>query len=337
MLNLPNAKRPQDFIWLRISFLLLCLVFTKTTVHAQSAFSEIIIFGDSLSDTGNLAGVVTPNLPPPYFNNRISNGPLAIDYVAESLGVDAVAAAAGGRNYAVVGGNIKGEDFEDLSQQVTRFLDSQAINDADNLYFLMLGGNDLRGLRGQPNHEIASLEIELLVTSLLVQIRRLYVAGARQFFIATAPDIGNIPQTIDLEPSDPGIRLRASSYVQTYNQALMEELQGFVAESDATVYEYDINIVFNDMLQRPLNYGFELTDIGCFDPDSYSLHPQCDTILFPLTEPDFEKFVFFDSIHPTGKAHNIVGQAMSARLLQPPLAAKAQLSIVPLLYLLLDD
>jgi phospholipase/lecithinase/hemolysin len=52
-----------------------------------ASFSQIYVFGDSLSDPGNdfnLSG----SPPPPYFNGRFSNGPNWIDYLSQDLGLN---------------------------------------------------------------------------------------------------------------------------------------------------------------------------------------------------------------------------------------------------------
>ena len=53
------------------------------SAHAQP-YSGIVIFGDSLSDTGNVraaTGGAFPNLAEgPYFNGRFSNGPIWVDF-----------------------------------------------------------------------------------------------------------------------------------------------------------------------------------------------------------------------------------------------------------------
>lgn len=50
-------------------------------------FSDLVIFGGSLADTGNFASV-TGDLPPPYYMNRISNGPVATDVIAAWSGFE---------------------------------------------------------------------------------------------------------------------------------------------------------------------------------------------------------------------------------------------------------
>src|SRR5262245_37490212 len=52
-------------------------------------FREVVVFGDSLSDTGNVFTVTEPVLAeaipvsPPYFQGRFSNGPVWVERLAE--------------------------------------------------------------------------------------------------------------------------------------------------------------------------------------------------------------------------------------------------------------
>src|SRR5579872_6310142 len=65
-----------------------------------SQITQIVAFGDSLSDTGNdLIAFGSPQ--PPYYQGRFSNGPNWIDDLAAKLGVpDPQPSLAGGTNYA---------------------------------------------------------------------------------------------------------------------------------------------------------------------------------------------------------------------------------------------
>ena len=67
-------------------------------------YSQIVVFGASLSDNGNAATVV-PGLFPgaPYYPGRASNGLLWIDVVAADLGNEVKPFVNGGTNYAVGG------------------------------------------------------------------------------------------------------------------------------------------------------------------------------------------------------------------------------------------
>ena len=57
-----------------------------------ASFTEMYIFGDSLSDTGNIFDFTAGNIPPspPFFEGRFSNRLIWIDYLAEDLGLNPI-------------------------------------------------------------------------------------------------------------------------------------------------------------------------------------------------------------------------------------------------------
>ena len=71
-------------------------------------YTSMYVFGDSLSDTGNLnvaTGGTQPAPGQPYFNGRFSDGPVWVETLAAGLGLSADVAPAllGGNNYAFAG------------------------------------------------------------------------------------------------------------------------------------------------------------------------------------------------------------------------------------------
>jgi len=83
----------------------------SATASSWSAplYSELVVFGDSLSDTGNVyaastAQRLTPDPPSPYFDGRQSNGPIWVDRLAERLEIAPPSPSlTGGTNYAYAG------------------------------------------------------------------------------------------------------------------------------------------------------------------------------------------------------------------------------------------
>ena len=95
-------------------------------------FSEIVVFGDSDSDTGNvyeLSGEMQPKSPP-YFEGRWSNGPVWVEYLAERFDVAApMPSLLGGKNYAYAGAKtgVDGSAFQgtmvpNVGTQIDQFL-----------------------------------------------------------------------------------------------------------------------------------------------------------------------------------------------------------------------
>jgi len=129
----------------------LCLFFILPVTAAQS-FSNMFIFGDSMSDTGNLASVVG-DFPPVYYNNRVSNGPVAVEILGERLGLSTDASLHlinqnAGTNYAVASAKSGESGPFDLETQVNAFLMANEFSaPEDALYILFIGGNDVRSAR----------------------------------------------------------------------------------------------------------------------------------------------------------------------------------------------
>ena len=134
-------------------------------VSAQaSAYSALYVFGDSLSDSGNVGVLSGGTIPaPPYAPGRFSNGPVWVETLAANLGLSATAALAGGTNWAF-GGAVTGGPFTSstptLTAQVSSFYlpSVGGVADPNALYVVWGGGNDVRAI-GQglnPPGDIAS-------------------------------------------------------------------------------------------------------------------------------------------------------------------------------------
>ena len=76
---------------------------------AAGPLREVVVFGDSLSDSGNVfvatEAVLAEAIPvsPPYFQGRFSNGPVWVDILAEKLGLQLRPFLQGGTNFAFGG------------------------------------------------------------------------------------------------------------------------------------------------------------------------------------------------------------------------------------------
>lgn len=301
--------------------------------YAQAEFSKLVVFGDSLSDTGNLAFI---DLPEPYFDNRISDGPVLADFLAERIGSNArrsghLLGQLDGYNYAVAGGNIVGQDPEDLAPQVSAYLQRAGNTaDPDALYLVFMGGNDLRGLRSQTSTVLAEPQITEIITQLDTQIRRLVDAGARAFLVPDVANVGRIPETLTREAQDPQISLRATTYVRMYNQALSAMLANYQQDTRLSVVNFGLFSAFEAVLDNPSQFGFSTVEEGCFDPDTLNVELEC--LLF-----GFERRPFFDQLHPSSTANRIVSSALLANLpVLPKLPIRTGI-FVPITTLLLEE
>ena len=308
-------------------------------VFAQiTDYSNLIIFGDSISDTGNAAVV---DLPFPFFANRISNGPIAVDLIADALNLSSersghLLGRTEGFNYAVVGGNIVGSEPEDMNQQVSAYLtrvSQQAESDA--LYVLIMGGNDLRDIRGITDPGEAAQRISSAVTELERQIERLIAAGARAFFVTNGPNIGRIPESLERVAIDPNIVSRAEGYVGQYNALFEQVMSPLRQRQDLSFVTFDFFQAFENVLDNGPSFGFTNTIEGCFDIDGPTIELECILL-------GFETRAFFDSVHPSSATSRIIGNQMITALPSLPVPeepispADSTPVIAPILLLLLE-
>lgn len=293
------------------------------------AYSELIVFGDSLSDTGNHPAA-TLGLPYPYYQNRISNGPNAVDTLAVQLGLTAEPSnfllnRRDGTNYAVSGANASGIEPHDLHQQLNAYLGTASLPLRDNaLYVVMIGGNDIRDAAYTSNLTQAKAQAQAAASSVNNALQRLLAQGARELLVAGVPDVGTTPESRKREASSPGIMARTTTLSQTFNAQLEQDITVLESTYAVDIRYYNAFAPLSAILQAPSQHGFDNTRDACFSASPYQFHPDCD----------FNTFVFFDAIHPTAKVHRIWGLGM-AEALQATRHLPVNLS--PILQLLLLD
>ncbi len=174
---------------------------------AAAPYTSITFFGDSLSDTGNLANAGV--LPPAgaYSGGRYSDGLLWVEYLATYLGLTRDAnpfnnASLAGNNYAFAGARTSTSSAPPgvLSQVLGLWGPAHTTADPTGLYVLVAGGNDLRDARsaftGNTAADIAGRQTaaQNAVNNLTFAIDTLAARGVRNILLANMPDLGNTPE-----------------------------------------------------------------------------------------------------------------------------------------------
>jgi outer membrane lipase/esterase len=248
-------------------------------------YSQIVVFGASLSDNGN-ATTVVPGLFPgaPYYPGRASNGLLWIDLIAADLGNEVKPFVNGGTNYAVGGARtceISGTSPNpfDMCYQTNLYL-AAVLNraDASALYVIDAAtvGNNIFAVI---NNGLSQSEITTTAPTDIAKIMdKLYKAGARQFLVTNVPDVGATPRGQGL-PSP----ATATALSNGFNATLNNELANFRAShSGADVRLADFKAAV------AITAGFTNTTdpcvvnlVSCATPDTYTywdnLHPTAAT------------------------------------------------------------
>lgn len=270
------------------------------------AFDSLFIFGDSLSDPGNLFDLTGFFPPTPYSNGRFTNGEIWVDYFADSLALapDRVS------NFAVGGAttgdvntieplveSLTGVDLTlpGLSGQVDAYLASLAghSSDANGLHVVWVGANDLFNAPDNPADipEFLTNSIDNVIDA----ISRLAATGAEAFLVPNLPNLGLTPRSLSS-----GNSAQAESLSIAFNTGLTSALDALESTLDIDIVEFDVLTRTNDIINSPESFG--LTNVT--DP------------LIRQVPPVDAGFFWWDDIHPTTVIHEIFSDAFQTELLE---------------------
>jgi phospholipase/lecithinase/hemolysin len=267
----------------------LCAVFFSSVVAATS-LSNIVVFGDSLSDTGNFYEFSEHQFPtsPPYFEGHFSNGPIWIERLMESY-FPTMPALSPIENYAFGGAAVALKENEkqvSLQQEISHYLkDHYERAEANSLFVVWIGANNYLGKLNDADQTITDVN-----AGIVASLKRLVEKGAKHIMVINLPDLGKSPLAVDMHAED------VLSYTSAgHNKALaasVEQLQQDFSEVQ-WIY-YDVNAAFTEIRANPAAHGFDNVNESCL-----SVAPNTDC----------NKFFFFDSVHPTTYTHKLLGEA----------------------------
>jgi phospholipase/lecithinase/hemolysin len=279
--------------------------------------SKLVVFGDSYSDVGNLM----VDLGHPYNGGRISNGLLAVEHLAAKMETTDFPSyhplgCRGGYNYAVVGGNIRGSSDEDLLCQVNKYLERvNDVADPDALYFVMMGGNDVRQLNVNLSNTERDAELNSILDALFDQLERLLNFGVKKLLVANSGNMGRLPSSITDEV-EVELEDYSNQFNTLFNDRMNEPMVGLKDKYPGAAIEiFDLFFEMSFILNNPNlpQHDFVNIEEGCFDVEADDKwHVECQE----GTDAVIDKFVFFDSVHATAKVHKLLADKIT--LAAPP-------------------
>lgn len=299
-------------------------------------FSNIYVFGDSLSDTGNVSELTQNMFPPtPYQNGRFSNGDVWIDYLARELELSSPTPFAtvsqgtapnNGINFAFGGAttgtaNTISSQFLGLQQQVQGFsaLSTAGVPlDPKGLHILWAGANDY--LPTESNFD-PYVRPEVPVSNVESAVTNLANLGARNFLVVNLPDLGQTPLALGydgddlqdpkghnssaIDPADVDVSQRLDRLTRSHNQQLSQSSGRLRSRlgPDVTIAEFDVNAAFNEVLTNPAQFGFSNVTDPCIFSGMCAIDPTQQ-----------EEYFFWDNTHPTTRGHEITANYALASL-----------------------
>ncbi len=269
-----------------------------------SAYSAMYVFGDSLSDTGNVSAATAGAVPAaPYAPGRFSNGPVWVETLSANLGLGAVnPSSLGGKNFAW-GGAVTGpaltSTFPTLTQQSAIYLGGVGgVADANALYVVWGGGNDVR-----------AGNVTSTVSNLVAIITSLAGAGATNFLVPNLPNIGLTPDAIAAGPAAVAGATFLSNLVNTQ---LAAAIPGLISGLSVNIISLDVWSFLNNTIAGSPGNGYTNTNTRCY-------------VSGPTACANPNDYIFWDGIHPTARAHQDLGN-LASQVIPVPQAAILLLS-----------
>jgi outer membrane lipase/esterase len=305
----------------RVMIRLLAAISLWVCVEAQAGYSALYVIGDSLSDSGNNAVVLAPNVTPvsaitntfiptfPYPSAHYTNGLVWAQTFAPMLGLSAAPSLVGGGDYAFggarsgplnLGGLLDPAAFPpSLLTQTAAFLASGPPSLSSALFVIAGGGNEARDALAAIGAG-ASVPVTIgaaatqFATNLGNIVDQLQAAGGQNIIVWNAPPIGLAPA---VRASGAGATLLATTLTASMNAAMSARLGG-----ESGVRIFDLFDLVTDIAADPTGFGLiNVTDAcGAFS--------SCDP----------SKYLFWDGIHPTSAGHSLIANAMFAALVPEP-------------------
>jgi cholinesterase len=279
------------------AFLLAAFGFTAGALGAP--YSGVIVYGDSLSDNGNLFAASGGTFPgPPYYQGRRSDGPVAVERLATSLGVPLVdfawiGATTGIGNYGD-GGTVTSIGGSGLPGMTTTYTGTKAALGpylSEGLFVVWGGQNDI--LAPSISDSTPAQIIARAVANELAIIADLEASGAQHILMPGMPDLGLTPYFKSLGPS---AAAQATAFTDEFNALLQASLP-------SDVFYFDTASLLRSVVANPAVYGFTNVTDACFDGTTVCANP--------------DQYLFFDSFHPTTATHALVASGFVSTVTVP--------------------
>ncbi|XVF21062.1 hypothetical protein REPUB_Repub12eG0058100 [Reevesia pubescens] len=274
--------------------------------HPTGRFSNGKIATDFISEAFGLKGAIPAYLDPAY---SISDFATGVTFASAGTGYD----NATSNVLSVIPLWKELEYYKDYQRKLRANLGDRKANDiiSQALYVISAGTNDFLEnyytIPGRSSQYTIREYQNFLVGIAGTFTKELYDLGARKISLGGLPPMGCMP----LERT--GNLMGGSECVDGYNNLAAEfnsKLNDLVIKQNKEFRGMDMVFsnpygILLEIIRKPAFYGFEVTGVACCATGMFEMGYACSRAN-PFTCSDAEKYVFWDSFHPTEKTNRIV-------------------------------
>ncbi|XVE78382.1 hypothetical protein DITRI_Ditri13aG0140500 [Diplodiscus trichospermus] len=274
--------------------------------HPTGRFCNGKIATDFISEAFGLKGAIPAYLDPAY---SISDFATGVSFASAGTGYDNATSDV----LSVIPLWKELEFYKDYQTKLKANLGDRKANDIirEALYIISVGTNDFLenyyAIPGRPS-QYTVREYETFLVGIAGNFtKELYDLGARKISLGGLPPMGCMP----LERT--GRRLGGSECVDSLNNLAAEfnaKLNELVMKQNKEFRGMEMVLsdpygILLEIIRKPAVYGFEVTEVGCCATGMFEMGYACSRIN-PFTCSDADKYVFWDSFHPSEKTNGIV-------------------------------
>ncbi|HZW14806.1 MAG TPA: autotransporter domain-containing protein [Brevundimonas sp.] len=291
-----------------------------SSASAQS-YSRLVVFGDSLSDNGNLYAATGGGTPtsPPYFQGRFSNGPVFTELLGFNAGLYAMGAPVNGSvNYAFGGARTDNAlNPPGMRNQLLAYMGAGGTFGSNDLVSILGGANNIfqafPAAAGNPL--TAQATMQAVATGAAADINFLVdsvaSAGAGTILVTNLPRLGITPQ---FSASNPLVGPQGSALADfagtSFNSALLNGLFGVAAANP------DTNVILMDL--------YKISDPLAGNPGAFGLTNATDSCFNGVTVcADPDSYLYWDGVHPTAAGHRLIAALANDYLYYGDLGAQS--------------
>jgi outer membrane lipase/esterase len=297
-------------------------------VYAASPFGAEVVFGDSLSDDGNIS---IASGYPSIMKFTTNPGQIVDENLASHYGLTLAPSLLGGTDYAWGGAGILNNDpgtpagVPLISTQIQTYLAANPKLNPHTLYSVLGGANDIfyAATLASMNLETstqAGTAVETAAQEEVTLIGGLKAAGARYIIVYNLPDIGITPLAASEGPAGQAAFTALSEGFNTI-------LNSWLGVIGTNIVPVNLFSLVHEVAAAPQAYGFtNATTPACTTASSLNCTPA--TLVAPNAA---STYLFADSVHPTTGLDALIAQYVEAELAAP--AQASLLAEAPLAYL----
>jgi phospholipase/lecithinase/hemolysin len=282
-----------------------------------SRASQIVVFGDSLSDTGNAYHATGGQFPPaPYNSGRFSNGPIWVERLAPMLSAPTPTPSSQGGTDSAYAGAATGTtplgtqlgtpaglsplttptgqfiaNVPSLPTQVASYIASLkgGTPAAGTLATIWAGANDF--FDGQRDPTVPAKNIANAVSALIN-------AGVKNFLIPNLPDLSKTPYGLS---SSAATQQGLQALSVGFNNALTADLRLLASIPGVHIHTLDTFGFFQQLQANPAQFKLSnVTSEGILSGN-----------------PSASGYLFWDDVHPTTAGHQLLATQAAAALAAP--------------------